>query len=407
MSEQHNTIPSDGQQPQQGVQPGEQQQTQQPQTPAEGQQPEQGQQDQPLVIRGVEIPADLTKVEDPDMRAYYEALKQSDQEAKAKAAGEGGEQPSEQQQGQQPPAQQQPGQQQPNQPGTEPMIPKARFDDAVGRAREEAAYWRGVAESARASGQNGGTPNGQSADQGNQQQPTAEQQLIAIDDQIVALAEKFDNGEITMKEYKAEERKLVSQADVLRENLLLGKVQQHIPAPQEDLLLSQRTTEIEQQHPFLPLVFPNKPDAQLTSLERSRQDMIREEATQAVLAKHPNLQPGPQADLIFREALGQVADRYGAVWFPQHKPAAPQGGQQPQTPASPQTQQTGGKPALTQTQQQRLDKLRLADQQPPNTANLGTQGTGAAEYTPERIAQMSEDEYARLPSAVRARLRGE
>lgn len=399
MSEQHDTQnPPVDQQQTQGTPQGQpqdhnpQDQQQQVQEPGQGA--------EPLVIRGVEIPADLSKVEDPDMRAYYEALIETE-----KAAGQqqdGGDQPTAEQKptdGQSAGATQ--GQQKPGEGQQDtPMIPKARLDQVLSEKEslaQQAAYWRGIAEARTGVAQPGGQQQ-QAPQQGDQQQTTPQQQLEVINSAIAELAEKFDNGELTMKEFKAEELKLQEQAAALREAILAEKVAARIPQ-QEDLALQQRTAEIEAQHPYLPLVFPNKPEGQLTPIELSRQELIRSEATANVLAANPGIQPGPMADLLFRQELGKIADRYGALWFPDYKPAAPAAGTR--------TQQSQQQTALTDKQQQRLDKLLLADRQPPQIATLGTTGDGTNAYTPERIAQMSDDEYAKLPAAVRARLRGE
>lgn len=410
MSEQHNTNPSNGADPNAGTMPpagqDPNQAGQQPPQP----QPEPGEGAQPLVIRGHEIPADIEKVEDPDLQEFYRSLVMIHEQENAKQGKEGDAgQPATQppqtagqpQAGDQPPAQT--AQPQPVQ-GAEPMIPKARFDAAIAQARGQADYWRGIAE-ARV-----GMQGGQPANPGQQQpnQTTPEQRLTAIASEMDALADKFDNGELSMKELTAAQRKLQDEAFDLRRVMLVAEVEQRIPVPQEDLTLTQKTMEIEAQHPYLPVVFPDKPVEQLTPIEQSRQQMIREEATAAVVAENPGIKPGPRADLLFRAKLGEIADRYGAIWYPNAKPQAqkqPAAGTTQTPPAS--QPPPGGKPALTEKQEQRLNKLTLADRQPPTTANLGTQASGMGDYTPERIAQMSEDEYARLPNEIRQRLRGE
>lgn len=362
--------------------------------------PQEGtQQAQTIIVEGREIPKDLTKIEDPDLREHYQALIDADNEAK-KTAGQGDGQPpagQDQQQQQQPPTQQDQGAaptQDAGKPkGPQQMVPVAALMSERERreiAEANANYYKGIAEAT----QRGTQPP---AAQGQQQPPqqTPQQKLDAINGQIDALAEKFDNGDITMKEFKAQERALTDQAQTIREEMILAKVPKSQPqaAPAEDLLLEERTAELETKHPYVLHVFPEYMPADPAQREvlEARQETLRVEARAALRSQ--GVQAGPRADLLFRQKIAELADQYGPMWFPNVQVQRPTG-QQTQPGAQP-----GQKP-LTTKQQSRLDAIVTAGQQPPDITRVGQQGT-QSEITEADIMNMSEDKIANLPSHVK------
>lgn len=346
---------------------------------------------------------DLSQVRDPDMVQFYkdsaelgEVTLVGDSSATAKPAEPGAAEPA---------APAKPAEPQPQDVAAKPapMIPKARFDEvstAAQRARDEAMYWRGVAE-ARATAPAPAVQDQQAGQQVKTQQPlTFEQQIAALAAREDAISEQFDNGEIDAKTMNQQLRALRQEEATLREANLQQQIAQTVPkAPTVDEVKAQLESEqqaqaLYQAHPLAGLVFPEAGTAQavaeasdpgLAQVMNARRDMVKAEARATMMAQYPGV-AGPQADALFRQVLAQTADQYARVWFPNE--------------AAKTAIKPAGTPALSPTAQARLDKMGVAAAQPPNPASLGTsQGTANA-WTAERYAALSDDELARLPAHV-------
>lgn len=381
------TASSDGAQPN----PGDQQQPDPAAvTPAAQQQPE-PQDDQPVDI---------------DQKALDDAKAAAEAE-KAAAAGGGdgktvdpadpaGQQAKPGEQGDQGKPQ---GGQQPA--GDQPMIPKARFDEALNqrdKAVEEAAYLKGRLDAL--------TPaqplvNGQQQGGGQQQQqPTSEQRLTEIQQAQDALATRFDNGEITYAELTKQQRELANREFAIREELLVAKVKpaadpRPADANSDQLYLETLTAELEQAHPMVPVLDKVGTDKDW--------NYLRDRAIDNLVARGIDPTKGAMGRYELRKEVAALADQLGpalvgdrakaqGIALPGQTPS--QGGQQQPKPLSPQAQA-------------RASKLALAADAPPNVSQMGgTAGDPGGMPTDTAIEAMDEEAIGRLPDTTRKRLLG-
>jgi hypothetical protein len=277
------------------------------------------------------------------------------------------------------------------------MVPKARLDEALNtrdRASQEAAYWRGVAE-ARA------TPApapGQAPAQATPAVETPEQKLAAIQAETDALAVKFDNGEITMADFKKAERDLQGREYAIREEQLLAKARPETsdtPAPTGDqLYLESLTANLETSHPWVKVMDAVGTEADWRFLEGRARESLAERGV--------NMK-GASATYELRKEMAELADTLGPALV--GAKAQAQGitlpGQQPSTtqPAVP--------PAKSPQALALERKLALAAGAPPNIgAMTGATGDHPGAVSDAQIEAMSEDDIANLPDATRKRLLG-
>lgn len=394
----------------------------QPTTQPEGGQPtegDKGNQPEFVTIDGQQIPTDLNKVEDPDLRAYYQSMLDAHKEGEQPAGGDGGDQQSQQQ----PPAdgKKDGAQPQGGEPAGKPaQVPPGYVPVAVAQEErnkrqtleQQVAFLNGQLEVFKTRGATtpaatptGGQPGAQP------QQPTHDEQIKAHRAAITALAAKFDGGEITFAEYEAKRGELQDKIDEIKAEQWAARIkpaapQQTVSATDvaEDVLTTLEKEKVAEQletkHPYSAVIFPAKmpADANERALLERRQNTLAEEARAAVIAENPGIQAGRQAEILFLNKLAALSDQYGPIWFPNHKPA------QTQAPAG-----GGAKPGATpqpsQRAQDRFSKLALQTQQPPDVTNAGRSG-GDLAITDDAIARMSDDEFAKLPQEVRNRYLG-
>lgn len=343
------------------------------------------------IIEGERVPRDLSTVEDPDMRDRYQLLRE---ERDAATAGEGGT-------GNQgtTPAAATTDTTAPAAGGTAKpqaiMVPKERLDQVlaqVDQLRTQNAFLQGKISAtapAQAGGEQGGTT----------QQQTQTDPLADARAELKALAKQYDNGEITMEDLEEKKATIQDRIDAIREERLLAKVPQQQPqAGGSDLVLDERTAEIENQHPYSKLVFPDQPPADPSerTIVNARIEMIKAEAIANLRAANPGMElsdSNPRALLLLREEQAKLADKYGPTWFPnaQVKVPAANGGA------------NGGQQALSPKAQDRLNALQTASQQPVDTNAMGAAGN-SGQIDDKAIMAMSEDDLLRLPEAQRERL---
>lgn len=271
-----------------------------------------------------------------------------------------------------------------------PMIPKARLDEVLSerdKHLQEAAYWRGVAESRNAG-----------SDQQQQRQPpqiTPEQHLEAIHLQHQDLAKKFDDGEIGMAEYVNESRKLQDRAYEVRESALLSKMQQDRPAgPDDDFGLAAETAKLEQAHPWVQVL------EQLPENDADW-DYLRGMASSNLKSKGINPAEGKFGTYQLRREIAELADKYGPALFGPRAQAA--GIALPTTPNHPQTEQPQ---KLSPTAQARRGKLEQMGDAPPNIAAMTGSASDSGSPSAASIESMTDDEIGSLPDSVRRKFLG-
>lgn len=293
-----------------------------------------------------------------------------------------------------PPAAAQPGQQPPPAaPAAKvPMVPKPRLDQVLrerDEALQQAAYHRGVAEARAPAGQ----PPGQ------QQQPpapqTPEQRLAGITNEIEALSKKFDDGEITMVDFKRQERGLQARERAIHEEAA--------PRPKggeggDTLYLEDVTTQLLGQHPWVNVFDQVGTPKDWKYLEDTARERIAERGVE--------LASGALGSATLRREMAAVADELGPILLAPRAQARglllP--GQQARQVAPPQQQQQT-KPPLTVVAQNRLDKITQQGNAPPNlSAMQGNNGMGGV--TEAQIDSMSDEAIAALPNSIRNKFLG-
>jgi len=287
-------------------------------------------------------------------------------------------------------------------PAETPMIPKARFDevlDGKSKAEQEAAYWRGQAE-ARAQTF---APKGQGTEQQQQPQPTPEQRLAEIHTAIDALAKQFDDGAITMADFKRHERELSAKEQAIREEGILAKVKPAAaPAPAEDMRLSELTGELEEAHPWVSIFDQVGTEAQWAG--------IKQLAIDNLVGRGIDPTRGATGKYELRREMAELMDKFGPelvgakakaknIELPASQSPAPQ--PHPQDPPQP------AKPPLSAAAVARQAALDKAANAPPDATRMsGAQGPNAGVPSEAAIAAMSDEDIDKLPVAVTRKIRG-
>lgn len=287
-------------------------------------------------------------------------------------------------------------------PAETPMVPKPRLDNALEaqrKAETEAAYWKGRAEAAPASGQQ---PQPQANPQPAQ---TPEQRVAALDAQIDDLAAKFDNGEITMADFKKQERTLSDQRSAIHEEALVAKVRPAAPANsgQDDLALQTATAQLEDNHPWVK-VFEG-----LGNEAKAEWDMVKTMAIANLVARRIDPTSGTMGRFELRKEVASLMDKLGPVLLTDRAKA--KGIALPTTTAGQQSpqpqQQTPAKTALSPEAAARQAKLNLANGAPPNLNTMTNSGGGDDGMPSEAaIERMTDDEIGALPVGVRNKILG-
>jgi len=262
-----------------------------------------------------------------------------------------------------------------------PMIPKARLDEVL-RERDLAAqgiaYWQGKAEAAQELANKGATPSESAAPP----QLTFEQQVDAIQEQRLALAEKFDDGGISMVELRKDEFALAKHERALMDAMSAHNNPPAQPAPSaESLYLAEKTDKLLEDHPYSGMI--EKPE-DWEYLERLARQNLGD-----------SIGTGDLATYKLRKEIASLTDRYGPVMT----------GKELQI-----HQPNDGKPATVDASNdaaQRRKKLELAGTQPPDINAIGNSGQSVpGELSDSNIEGMTEDEIAALPETAKAKIRG-
>lgn len=267
------------------------------------------------------------------------------------------------------------------------FIPYARFAEVNTKARdleaentrlrEDRAYLAGR-DAARTAAPKADDVDEEAVIIGNLERLQANYKAAAL-----KLADEFDNGGITMREYREREQKLNEVSDALADKfatrLNVVRDQKNTPDPQlvrntinTDPVLVLRTNELKAQNPWLD-------KASVPLLET-----LKERATANLAAKGVNLGPDTSSTWLLRQEMAAVGNAMGlqALGAPS-APAAPAApGTTPQNPNTP-------------TVDQGKAKLALAGQQPPLPTTAGVNAPTDALKT-VKAEEMTEDQLASL-----------
>lgn len=304
---------------------------------------------------------------------------QQDQKATGKE-GEGGDKPTEQH---------------PTE-AESPMIPKARFDEVLQQQQELArqnAYLQGQLEASKVTRQ--GPGDGEASHEGDQPpatQPDPAEQIQTIRTQINGLAEKFDNGEISAAEWKAQEADLQDRMAEIREAQLLAKVKpekqptEQLPSLADQHFVQTRTEELNREHPFVDLV--------------SDDDFgfIRDRALHNLGESWQAMPAGPAKDMALREKVAELSDEYGPklTGMTLDQARAKAAGTQP-------AGQAAEKPASASAQD-RKTKLDMAGSMPPDVSQM-TGSPGQEVPSNAQLETMSDEDIVNnLPASTRQKM---
>lgn len=225
-------------------------------------------------------------------------------------------------------------------------------------------------------------------------QPTVNPKIADLDAQIASLAKKFDDGEITYSELKRQEREIDAQILAIREEDLVARAAQRTsqPAPQpvNDLTFQRETKRLEAEYePYLDLI----PDAYFDGFVSDVRAKLAAEGITEIRANSEEL-------LLLRERIGQAAKAEAAFWSQKSGKPVPTGGQTQPTQAQP------ARPAAQPSPEQRLAKLAMQSEMPPNLGSLNRTGGVDDAPTEAAIEAMSDEEIAMLSPNMRNKLLG-
>lgn len=274
------------------------------------------------------------------------------------------------------------------------MVPIERLNDVRGKLSEallQNAYLKGVAE----------TRAQQPVNQGETAEPvkSPEERLTEIHTEIDALALKFDDGEISMAEFKKQERVLESEAFDVRQAQVapVAEPEPAAPASNPDLYLDQLTEQLERDHPYTMVI--QKDDA----MAPTRWAMLEAEAKAELAQEGVELIGDPRSVYELRRRMAEKTDAYGPHWYPDAQVGEaqpdPQPAKKPDSGLSPRAEAT-------------LNKVEDARNHPPDTLR-----GGSAESDEEAMAKTAEAQLARgdidadellegMPERLKAKIRG-
>jgi len=264
------------------------------------------------------------------------------------------------------------------------MVPKARLDEVLrerAEAERRATYLQGALDAQRMAPGAARPPAEQPAAQA---PPSPEQRIGTVKAQRLALAKKYDDGEIDAAEFRKQDDAYEDQIWNIRQETLRPASQ---PAPRQtpanDLYLEEVTERLEAQHPYT------------TVLADTDMQFLVMKAKESLTAEGVRLGNDPRSLLLLRKRTAELSDTFGPMLT----------GKQLQPATSAANAGTPTQPAGMSAQAQaRANKLALAASHPADIQNLGGPGQAAGVPTQQQIAAMSDEEIAALPESTRARI---
>ena len=280
--------------------------------------------------------------------------------------------------------------------GEPPMIPKPRFDQVLAdreQAMSAAAYWRGVAE-ARGTVTQPGVGEQETPATG-EPAKTVDEQLAEVRTERIKLATRFDDGEMSAKEWEESRAKLEDKEREIRSSVEPAPLAPAAtPAPQpassDDLYLDQLTAQLEDEHPFTRELAPDDP--RWAFLETEAKKQLGEEGVDITLDS--------RGTYVLRQRMAELTDVYGVIWTGKSADELTQS-KETTVPEQQPPGNSGEQPS--KTAKAREAKLIANAEAPPDVSQLGA-GGAQTEVSDAQIEGMTDEEIAALPEATRRRL---
>ena len=297
-----------------------------------------------------------------------------------------------------------------------PMIPKARFDQVLAErdlAREQAGYMKGFVAGSQKDvndlGQEQKNENGDKEDN----KSSLDQDGIKIDDIDTAidlaeekkldLAEKYDEGEISTREWKKAELKIDKEIRGLSKQRIDNVSKEskvHIDtalnAQHQEAFIEQQALNIQQNHHNIASI-DKLPEATSNALWNS----INHQAAINLMNRGVNLQDNsPQARLTLIQEKAALTDQLtqeniSALLMGAYQFVDPSQYKAPSQENTSHTPKEKVKTGMSDKAKNLSEKLDLANSQPPSIADMG-QGNDTGELTEAALEAMTDDQVADL-----------
>lgn len=286
------------------------------------------------------------------------------------------------------------------------MIPKARLDEVLAerdQLRNQVQYQTGVltaqqqmlARGMALQGGSGATPNNQPG-AAQPAAPSFDEQITQAESKKLELAEKFDNGEISQKEFTEQTvqldrqiRNTVDQRHQAHVQAIAAQAAQRVDRSLVEADVGRAALDIQAKHPYVGEIDQHPNGGNIWK-------MIDAEAQQNLLQRGINAHDGTiNSRIALMQEKAALTDRYGPTLTGKQL-----GGSNP-----PQTQTQPANNGLSPMAQARLDKLGVANSQPPTTSQIGVTAD-SNQISEADIERMSIDEIAALPESVKRRFVG-
>lgn len=288
----------------------------------------------------------------------------------------------------------------PETPAAGVMIPKPRFDEVLterDQYRQHANYLQGVVDTQTHIIRNGAAPGATPLPGASPtpQGPTMDEQITQVEAKKLELAQKFDDGDLSTREYQEQnltlDRQLRGLTDA-RSTALIEQARATATTATQKVLLegqvSAAALDIQRNHPYVAEIDRHPNGAAIWN-------MLTSEAKQTLFAKGINPDDGSAASRVaLMNEKAALTDKYG--------PSLTGKTIAPATSSTPTPQPAPGK---SPTALAREAKIEVSTQQPPASGQLGSSGL-TNQITDEDILKMSQDEIANLPASVLRRYAG-
>lgn len=280
--------------------------------------------------------------------------------------------------------------------GASPMVPIARLNEVLSERdllRDQVGYLRGLndAKASNAAPAAPAAPADRHAETSGKDQggvvDEVEAAISKAEEKKLELAERYDNGEISSKQWKQEEitidkeiRALSSQRiERIREESRI-EAQNAVQANNFDTVKNNVGLQLQAKHPNVAVIDSMAPAVSKGVWEAVTDQAAKNLAAQGIKVSKDN----PQSQLMLIQEKARLTDNLEAFipgFKTQPSTAAPTGPSGPKVPS--------------ETAQNRKAKIDLANSQPPSISDMGA-GANNGEVTEADIENMTEDQVADL-----------